>query len=47
MKNDTIIGIVFGSICGLFVLDTIVTLVLGTIFKTLFGINVTAVFGGE
>jgi hypothetical protein len=45
MNNDTILGIVFGSVCGLGLLGAIAVLVLGTIFKTRFGINVAAIFG--
>ncbi len=39
MDNDTILGIVFGSLCGLALLGGLGALVLGTIFKTRFGIN--------
>ncbi len=39
MDLDTILGIVIGSLCGLALLVGLAALVLGTIFKTRFGIN--------
>ena len=46
MNNDTIAGILLGSLCGLALLGGLAALVVGTIFKTRFGMNVTAIFGG-
>ena len=40
--NKDIIGIIGSCICGLGLLAAIATLVLGTIFKTRFGINLGA-----
>ena len=39
MNNDTLLGILFGSICGLGLIAAIATLILGAIYKTRFGIN--------
>jgi hypothetical protein len=39
VDNDTLMGILVGSMCVLGVLAAIATLVLGTVFKTHFGIN--------
>jgi hypothetical protein len=46
VDNDTILGIIFGTVCGFGLLGAIAFLVLGTIFKTRFGINLASLFGG-
>jgi hypothetical protein len=43
--NDTVLGILFGCVCGSGILAGIAVLVVGTIFKTRFGINFASVFG--
>ena len=40
MNDDTLLGIVFGSICGCGLFGAIGFLVIGTIFKLPFGINI-------
>ena len=45
MNNDTLLGIAFASLCGFGILGAIALLVVGTIFKTRWGINLAAVFG--
>jgi hypothetical protein len=44
MDNDTILGIVVGSLCAFGILSAMAVLVLGTVFKTRFGLNPFNVF---
>jgi hypothetical protein len=47
MSTDTIIGIIAGTVCGLGLIGGIGILVLGTIFKTRFGVNLSGAKCGK
>src|SRR5438309_1362488 len=47
MENDTLLGIVFSSICGCGLVGAIGFLVIGTIFKLPFGVNLGRAECGE
>ncbi|MBI2804068.1 MAG: hypothetical protein HYX68_03690 [Planctomycetes bacterium] len=47
MDNDSLIGLAFGFVCGIAILFAISALVVGTIFKMPFGVNLSAAHCAE